>query len=70
MSWEDYVDEGGNGYSYQDGYIDDIHGWNFIGGKDGKNVSEDNLEMTRLIRKKKSNRNCIDLLKENRAKQR
>jgi hypothetical protein len=26
MSWEDYVDEGGNGYSYQDGYIDDIPG--------------------------------------------
>jgi len=26
MNWEDYVDEGGNGYSYQDGYIDDIPG--------------------------------------------
>jgi subtilisin family serine protease len=38
----------------KNGYIDDIHGWNFIGGKDGKNVSDDNLEMTRLIRKLKS----------------
>ncbi len=28
------------------GYIDDIHGWNFIGGKDG-NVNEDTYEVTR-----------------------
>ncbi|MCU0360372.1 MAG: S8 family peptidase [Bacteroidia bacterium] len=35
----------------KNGYIDDIHGWNFIGGKDGKNVEFDNLEMTRLYRK-------------------
>lgn len=32
------------------GYVDDIHGWNFIGGKDGKNVEHDNLELTRLYR--------------------
>lgn len=32
------------------GYIDDVHGWNFIGGPE-KNVSEDNLEVTRLYRK-------------------
>ncbi len=32
------------------GYIDDVHGWNFIGNKDGKNVNQDNLEVTRLIR--------------------
>jgi len=37
----------------KNGYIDDIHGWNFIGGKDGKNVEFDNLEMTRLYRKLK-----------------
>lgn len=29
------------------GYIDDIHGWNFIGGKDGRNVNEDTDEFTR-----------------------
>jgi len=23
------------------GYIDDIHGWNFLGGKDGRNVKDD-----------------------------
>ena len=32
------------------GYIDDIHGWNFIGGKDGKNVDGDNLELARLYK--------------------
>lgn len=32
------------------GYVDDIHGWNFIGGKDGRNVEHDNLELTRLYR--------------------
>jgi cell wall-associated protease len=32
------------------GYVDDIHGWNFIGGKDGENVEHDNLELTRLYR--------------------
>ncbi len=32
------------------GYVDDINGWNFIGGKDGNNVEHDNLELTRLYR--------------------
>ncbi|MBS7333897.1 MAG: S8 family serine peptidase [Weeksellaceae bacterium] len=37
----------------KNGYIDDIHGWNFIGGKDGKNVDADTLELTRLFKKLK-----------------
>lgn len=32
------------------GYVDDVHGWNFIGGKGGKNIDQDNLEITRLYR--------------------
>ena len=35
----------------KNGYVDDVHGWNFIGGRDGRNVEQDNLEMTRLVRK-------------------
>lgn len=31
------------------GYVDDIHGWNFIGGKTG-DVDVDNLEATRVVR--------------------
>src|SRR5882757_5863139 len=30
------------------GYVDDIHGWNFIGGKDGKNVKDDAQEEARV----------------------
>jgi subtilisin family serine protease len=36
------IDEDGNGY------IDDIHGWNFIGGKDGRNVKQDSYEGARV----------------------
>jgi len=31
------------------GYVDDVHGWNFIGGKDS-DVRQDNIELTRLYR--------------------
>src|SRR5262245_8253575 len=30
-----------------DGFVDDIHGWDFIGGKDGKDVDFDTFEITR-----------------------
>ncbi len=32
----------------KNGYIDDVHGWNFIGGKDGRNVKEDSYESARV----------------------
>ncbi|WP_316818890.1 S8 family peptidase [Pedobacter nyackensis] len=38
------IDDDGNGY------IDDIHGWNFIGSKKG-NLAYDNLELVRIFRK-------------------
>jgi cell wall-associated protease len=38
------IDDDGNGY------IDDVHGWNFLG-KKGKNLTYDNLELVRIIRK-------------------
>lgn len=31
------------------GYIDDIHGWNFLGGSDGKNQKYARLEKTRIL---------------------
>ncbi|MEM9981379.1 MAG: S8 family serine peptidase, partial [Bacteroidota bacterium] len=31
----------------KNGYVDDVHGWNFIGGADGKNVEQDSYELTR-----------------------
>jgi subtilisin family serine protease len=36
----------------QNGYADDVHGWNFIGGPKG-DIQYENLELTRLIRKEK-----------------
>lgn len=36
----------------RNGYIDDLHGWNFIGGAKG-DMLFDNLELTRLIRRDK-----------------
>ncbi|TYP94736.1 Subtilase family protein [Fodinibius salinus] len=32
----------------QNGYKDDVNGWNFIGGADGKNVNNDTFEVTRI----------------------
>jgi len=36
----------------KNGYVDDIHGWNFFGGKDGQNIPEQ-LEITRIYKKLK-----------------
>lgn len=33
------------------GYIDDVHGWNFLGNANGENVQFDNLEMARIFAK-------------------
>ena len=33
----------------RNGYVDDVHGWNFIGGQNG-NVSADQLEITRIVK--------------------
>jgi cell wall-associated protease len=38
----------------KNGYIDDVHGWNFIGGKDGRNVKEDSYEAARVYHNLKS----------------
>ncbi|WP_316738429.1 S8 family serine peptidase [Pedobacter aquatilis] len=49
--WVNKKEKKGNGKDDdKNGYIDDIHGWGFIGGKSG-NVNKDNLEITRLIRR-------------------
>lgn len=32
----------------KNGYVDDVRGWNFIGGKDGRDVFHDTFEVTRL----------------------
>lgn len=34
----------------KNGYVDDIHGWNFLGNADGRNVQFDQLELTRQVK--------------------
>ena len=52
--WTNKKEVAGNGKDDdKNGYVDDVHGWNFIGGKDGKNVDGDTLELTRLYVKYK-----------------
>src|SRR6201995_1744773 len=47
--WTNPKEIPGNGIDDDNnGYVDDIHGWNFIGGKDGKNVSDDSQEEARV----------------------
>lgn len=46
--WQNDDEVAGNGTDDDgNGYIDDIHGWNFIGGTDGRNIDFDTFEITR-----------------------
>ncbi|TGE29647.1 S8 family peptidase [Hymenobacter metallicola] len=52
--WKNPKEIVGNGIDDdKNGYVDDIHGWNFLGGKDGRNVDVDLYEETRLVAKLK-----------------
>lgn len=47
--WRNPKEIPGNGIDDdKNGYVDDIYGWNFIGGKDGRNVKEDSYEAARV----------------------
>ena len=53
--WRNPKETPGNGIDDdKNGYVDDIYGWNFIGGKDGRNVKEDSYEVARVYHKYKS----------------
>jgi subtilisin family serine protease len=47
--WRNPGEIGGTGRDDDgNGYVDDVYGWNFIGGPDGRNVDVDTYEVTRL----------------------
>ena len=47
--WRNPKEIPGNGIDDdKNGYVDDIYGWNFIGGKDGRNVKADSYEGARV----------------------
>ena len=52
--WHNPGEIPGNGIDDDhNGYVDDYYGWNFIGGKDGRNVHEDSYEAARVYWKLK-----------------
>ena len=52
--WRNPKEVPGNGIDDdKNGYIDDVYGWNFIGGKDGRNVQQDSYEGARVYHKLK-----------------
>ncbi len=46
--WQNTKEQGGSRDVDGNGYAGDVRGWNFIGGKDGRNVHHDTFELTRL----------------------
>lgn len=52
--WTNTKEIPGNGIDDDNnGYVDDVHGWNFLGGRDGRNVKEDSYEAARVYHKYK-----------------
>lgn len=53
--WTNTDEIPGNGIDDDNnGYIDDIHGWNFLGNSKGENINACTLEMTRVLAKLKA----------------
>ena len=52
--WVNTKEIAGNGKDDdKNGFIDDINGWDFLGGKDGTDVNHEQLEMTRVLKQLK-----------------
>lgn len=50
--WTNKDEIPGNGIDDDhNGYVDDVHGWNFLGNRKGQNAYEEQLELTRLVAK-------------------
>src|SRR5258705_1744525 len=53
--WHNVNEIPGNGIDDdKNGYVDDVYGWNFLGGRDGKNVEQDSYEAARVYHNQKS----------------
>jgi len=53
--WHNPKEIAGNGKDDDgNGYIDDVYGWNFLGGKDGRNVKTESTEATRIYHRYKN----------------
>ncbi|MCX8491133.1 MAG: S8 family serine peptidase, partial [Cyclobacteriaceae bacterium] len=64
--WVNEKEIAGNGIDDdKNGYVDDVHGWNFIGGKNG-NVNADTYELTREFMRLSKKYDMADSLKNRR----
>jgi subtilisin family serine protease len=53
--WQNPGEIPGNGIDDdKNGYVDDVYGWNFLGGRDGRNVEADSYEAARVYHNLKS----------------
>ncbi len=53
--WRNPKEIPGNGIDDDhNGYVDDVYGWNFLGGKDGRNVKTESKEAARIYHKYKA----------------
>lgn len=53
--WKNPKEIPGNGIDDdKNGYVDDVYGWNFLGGRDGKSVEQDSYEAARVYHKYKT----------------
>ena len=53
--WKNPKEIPGNGIDDdKNGYVDDVYGWNFLGGRDGKSVEQDSYEAARVYHQFKS----------------
>ena len=60
--WVNTNEIAGNGIDDdKNGYVDDIHGWNYLGNSKGENVDLANLEKTRILRDLTKKFNGIDI---------
>ena len=50
---------GNNRDDDNNGYVDDVYGWNFIGGRDGRDVHYDTYEVTRLYVQCRAGANAV-----------
>ncbi|HIG75333.1 MAG TPA: peptidase S8 [Bacteroidetes bacterium] len=51
VMWVNADEIPGNGQDDDgNGYVDDVHGWSFLGGADGQNIERETYEITRLVR--------------------
>src|SRR5688572_30576592 len=59
--WRNPKEIPGNGVDDdKNGYVDDIYGWNFLGGRDGRNVEKDSYEAARLYHSLKNKYRSVD----------